>query len=547
MKSHRNSILRGTAVVSAFTLLSRALGFLREILVARLFGASMLADALFVAFRIPNLLRSIFAEGALTAAFVPVFAHELAKGESEARDAMRSMVSLLLLATGIVSILGVIFAPEVVMAIAPGFGEGSDRYELCVLLTRILMPYIMCVSIVALLNGALNSVHIFGVSAFAQVIMNLVLIAGALLAAWFEAKEATVVLAISALVGGVLQVAAQIPTLRRSGFSIKPALRMWTRPAREVVHLMMPAVLGAAVYQVSIFLSTQLASILETGSVAWLTYADRLTQLPIGVFSIALSSVLLPTLSTALAAGDEVSYRKSLIDSLRYTSFIMIPLSVFLFAFAEPIVTILFERGNFDHFATLQTALAVQAFTLGLWAVSCHSMLVRAFNARKDTKTPTIVGLFLLFVQLFISLLIMGDPVSQSDSGFEALVRSAQSSIGHFFPRLQLGHAGLALSSSLTFLCSATVLGILTSMKNTGLDWLSFARSSLQSLFASGLALIGLGIIQASLPDRMTFVLVGIPCAFVLHFIFLLLIKNRELQETIVTFQRYIQRRSRRT
>jgi len=289
-----HSMFRGTAVVSSLTFISRILGFIREILVARLFGASLLADALFVAFRIPNLLRSVFAEGALTAAFVPVFASELAKGKSEAREAMRSITALLLLSTAIVSILGIIFADKIVSAIAPGF-EG-ERFELCVLLTRILMPYIMCVSIVALLNGALNSVHIFGISAFAQVIMNLALILGAIVAAYFESKSAAIVLAISALAGGVLQVVAQIPALRRSGFSLLPSYKVLSSSSKQVIHLMLPAILGAAIYQVSIFLSTQLASILETGSISWLSYADRLVQLPIGVFSIALSSVLIQTL-----------------------------------------------------------------------------------------------------------------------------------------------------------------------------------------------------------------------------------------------------------
>lgn len=523
-------MLRGTAVVSSLTLVSRVLGFVREILVARVFGGGLFADALFVAFRIPNLLRSVFAEGALTSAFVPVFAGELAKGREDARSAIRSVAGLLLTATAIVTLLGIIFADRIVLAIAPGFTEGGDRYRLCVLLTRILMPYIMCVSIVALLNGALNSVHIFGASALAQVVMNLTLIAGAIAAAFFGSWNAAIVLALSALGGGILQIVAQIPALRRSGFSLKPSRVIWSRASRSVVHLMLPAVLGAAVYQLSIFLTTQLASVLETGSVAWLSYADRLAQLPVGVFAVALSSVLLPTLSNAHARGDKDQFKGSLLDALRFSSFVMIPASLFLFMFAHPIVEILFERGRFGPADTFKTALAAQAFSVGLWAVSCHSMLVRAFNAQKDTKTPTLIGIATLCVQLFLSVFFMGRPLEEGT--FSRFIAGFQNILDSFLFRLEFGHAGLALSSSLTFFCSAALLASVLKKRIASLSWDGFVHSSLQGLIAALITAFALSLLRSRVPGSMQFLLAGLPLGIGAEILLLYVMRSRELAET---------------
>ncbi len=534
------SMLRGATVVSSLTLVSRVLGFVREILVARLFGGGVLADALFVAFRIPNLLRSIFAEGALTSAFVPVFAGELAKGRDEARSAIRSISGLLISATAFVTVLGIVFADQIVTAIAPGFAEGTERRELCVLLTRILMPYIMCVSIVALLNGALNSVHIFGASALAQVVMNLSLIAGALAAAWFGEWQAAIVLAWSALAGGILQIVAQIPALRRSGFSVMPSLRMWSDASKQVVHLMLPAVLGAAVYQLSIFLSTQLASILEPGSVAWLSYADRLSQLPVGVFAIALSSVLLPALSNAQARGDSEQFKGNLLDALRFTSFLMIPAALFLFAFAHPLIQMLFERGKFDSLDTLKTALAAQAFSLGLWAVSCHSMLVRAFNAQRDTKTPAVIGIATLGIQLFLSVLFMGTPVP--DGAFATFIADLQDSLGSVLFRLELGHAGLALSSSMTFFCSAAFLAIILTRRMPSIEWDAFLQSSIQGLIAALITGAGLAVLHSFIPRPVIFLMAGVPFGIAVEVSLLHLMRSRELGEAFATVRRKMRR-----
>jgi putative peptidoglycan lipid II flippase len=337
-------LLRGTAIVSALTLISRILGFARDLLVARLLGTSIFADAFFVAFRIPNLLRSFVAEGALTSAFTPVFTSSLSQGNDSARLAMRRTIAFLLTLTGILTALLIVAAPDVVRLLAPGFEKNTEQFSLCVELTRIMAPYILCVSLVAMLNAALNALNIFGTSAWAQIVMNVVLISGALIAIPFDSQTATKILAISALLGGIVQILAQIPTALRSGLSLIPSFQLLSREVREVVTLMIPATLGASVYQVTIFLVTILASLLPTGSVSWLFYADRVAQFPIGIFSIALASVLLPALSHASARADIDSFRRNISNSLRFTSFCVIPMAAGIWGLALPITRLLFVR-----------------------------------------------------------------------------------------------------------------------------------------------------------------------------------------------------------
>lgn len=495
--SDTRTVVRGTGVVSILTLLSRALGFVRDLLVARLFGASPIADAFFVAFRIPNLLRSFVAEGALSAAFVPVFTSELKAGRAAAQNALSEVTTLLLLATVFLSVLGILFSDSIVALFAPGFAARPEQLRLCTLLTQIMFPYICFVSLIAMLNGALNSVKVFGAAAWAQVVMNLALIAGAVIAGWFQDSPAAIVLAISVLVGGIVQVLAQLPALERAGLSLRPARRFWSTVTRELLRLMVPALIGATIYQLNIFLNTVLASLLGTGAVSWLFYADRLTQLPIGIFSIALASVLLPTLSQAHADSNENRFNSHLVNALRYTSFVIIPLASLLAYFAHPLTALIFERGKFSPADTAQTALVVQGLSLGLWAVSCHSMLARACMARKDTVTPTLVGAGGLIVTLVGSLLLMGAPEVQSEGTLSLLVRHAQNLLSRVFPSFDFAQVGLSLSSSVSSFCTFGALSFLLSRRVPKIPWLEFASGTLRTLFSTATAL---GICHLCLP-----------------------------------------------
>lgn len=529
-------LLRGTAIVSVLTLLSRLLGFCRDLLVARLLGASLFADAFFVAFRIPNLLRSFVAEGALTSAFTPVFSSALTKGKDEARETVRRIIGFLLLITLALTGLLVVCAPAIIDLIAPGFRGDGSKFELCVKLTRMMAPYIACVSLIALINAALNALNIFGASAWAQVVMNIVLIFGAFVATPFDLTTATVVLAVSVLIGGVVQVLFQVPACRRSGLSLKPSARLFSRDVRDVVKLMIPATLGASVYQITIFMSTILASLLPSGSVSWLFYADRVAQFPIGVFSVALASVLLPALSNASAKSDDSSFTRNLSNSLRYTSFCVIPMSVGIAVLAVPITKLLFERGAFDQVSSLKTAIALQALCFGLWASSCYSMLARAFIARKDTLTPSLIGLVSLMINLVASLSLMGTLKVGSDAGFisNALGAIQMGMTRVFSVSLSLGHVGLAAASSIAALASLALALLLFRFKLGVFPWSDFISATWRSLAASlcmaMVVKLVIGTVQSPLWVCVFSVFLGAITFIVASF----LVNSRELKEALL-------------
>ncbi|MCO6430340.1 MAG: murein biosynthesis integral membrane protein MurJ [Deltaproteobacteria bacterium] len=495
------SLLRGTSVVASLTLLSRVFGFVRDLLLARIFGAGSLSDCFFVAFRIPNLLRSFVAEGALTSAFVPVFSDSLSQGRSQAQSTLAVVTGFILFITCALSIAGIVFADFIVGIMAPGFLRDPQVFSLCVLLTRLMLPYIIFVSLVAMLNAALNTVQIFGAAAFAQVVMNLVLIAGALIAAAFTGAAAVKILAYSVVVGGAVQVLVQLPALSRSGFTLRPSFSLRNSAIRQLTVLMAPALVGASVYQLSQFLNTLFASILGMGSVSWLFYADRLSQLPIGIFSIALASVLLPALSTARAAGDDTKFSSSLINSLRYTSFFIIPVAAVLFIFAEPFIAWMFERGAFTSDDTAMTALAVQGFAIGAWGISCHSMISRAFIAGKDTVTPTVVGIFTLILNVFFALLFMGRLQSVESSALSQFAAALQAPLLQVFPSFNLQHAGLALASSLSSTISFLLMLAIFKRRSNQVQFGAFTSASVRAAAAVAIAIAADLTVKQYLPQ----------------------------------------------
>lgn len=465
-------------------MLSRILGFLRDLLMARLLGAGLYADAFVVAFRIPNLLRSIFAEGAFTSGFVPSFSEERVKGVASARKALCEVFTVLLLASSVISCIGILGAGFITHLFAPGFSEDPEKFWLVTRLTQIMLPYIVFVSIVAMANGALNAFEVFGVGALGQVVMNLVMIGGILLSGLFESKAtSTLLLGVSVLLGGISQVLTLFPYLRQQGLALALTRRPFTPVVKQTLQLMLPAIVGGAVYQVNLFVNTLLASLLIDGSVSWLYYADRLAQLPIGVFTMALASVLLPTLSLSFAKGEYEKFEKDLVNSLRFTAFAILPLAGALWYFSEPLIRVLLERGEFDPLATSMSALALQGYTAGLWFTSSYSMFVRGFLAQKKPHIPTFVGIVTLVSNLFFALVFMG-PVSAGGIG------DFISSIQGFLPvSLNFGHVGLALSSSLSSGVSLLVIALTFQLSNSRASLRPFLMSTLRSLLSVSLAL----------------------------------------------------------
>jgi putative peptidoglycan lipid II flippase len=474
------SVARGTVIVSFLTLISRFLGFFRDLLIAKGFGSSVYADCFFIAFRIPNLLRSLVAEGALSSAFVPIFADSVKEGQSAPNRTFQNVLGFVLSLTVLLTALGILFSESIVSSFAPGLKQNQEVFELCVSMTAYMLPMIICLSLVALINAALNTLGNFGAAAWAQIYMNLTLIAGAAAAMYFESVVGVKLLAWSALAGSIVQVLIQIPALLKNKLSFRPNFSIFNSQIALLLKLMLPAIIGATVYQLGIFLNTLLASLLEEGSVSWLYYADRLIQFPLGTFSIALGSVLLPALALSHSKGQKHDFSSKTFSALGFTAFFMLPLTIFIFIFAKDIISIIYERGSFSSRDTEMTASAVRAYTAGLWAISSYGLLARTFIARKDTVTATLVGVFSLFINFCVSLLTIG--ALKQESG---IIANIQAELFKLSPSLDLGHTGLALASAIAANFSFLLLALL-SRKHLEADWKSYLYTS----FISGLIAI---------------------------------------------------------
>ncbi|MDR1083777.1 MAG: murein biosynthesis integral membrane protein MurJ [Deltaproteobacteria bacterium] len=434
--SRYTRILRNAAVVGAGTLLSRVAGLIRDQVTAYYFGASLAADAFFVAFRLPNLLRRLLAEGALTPAFVSVFSDRLAKdGPVRVAAFFRSAVTLLALTLTGVTFLGLWLAPELVLILAPGFRSDPEQFLLAVRLARILFPYILFISLTALAMGALNSLGRFNIPAIGPVLLNISMILGAVFLSP-KMEEPIVGLAVGALAGGILQLAIQLPFLKKAGPFLGLSFDFKDPAVKKTLKLMAPAALGVAAYQISVFVNTQLASLLPEGSVSFLYYADRLVQFPLGVFTLALSTAVLPALARVRAKGRMEEFESVYLSSLGLQFFITLPATVGLLVMAEPLVALLFQRGEFTAQSTLATAEALWAYVLGLPFLSGTSLTARAFFSLSDTKTPAKIAAISLFLGLALA-------------------------VGLMWP---MKHSGLALASSLAsmvnFLWLNRVLGL---------------------------------------------------------------------------------------
>lgn len=411
--SERASIARAAGIVGFWTVLSRVLGFVRDMATALFMGAGPGADAFFVAFRIPNLLRRLFAEGALSAAFIPVFVETLQK---EGKDAAGTLArATLTFAAGVlfaVTMLGILTSPWIVRIIAPGFTDEAVKFGLTVSLNQIMFPYILFISLTALASGILNSLGYFAAPAAAPILLNVSMIFSLTLCAGRLEMEPYYALAWGVLVAGVLQLALQAPFLRRAGVRLRPNFNFRNPQLRRVGVLFIPAAFGGAVYQINVLLGTVLASLLPSGSVSWLYYADRIVELPLGVFAIALGTAALPSMSRLAASHDLEGLRRSLSYSLRLIAFFTLPASVALIVLGEPIIAVLFQRGLFSYGDTQQTAYALTCYTVGLWAFSALKVTTQVFFALKDTKTPVWVSCVAVAVNVGVGVALMG-PMAQ--------------------------------------------------------------------------------------------------------------------------------------
>lgn len=407
-ESEKGNMSRAAGVVGFYTVLSRILGLVRDMVVAVHFGSGLAADAFFVAFRIPNLLRRLFAEGSLTIAFIPVFTEVLTReGKESAFRVARAVMTLLSMILVVVTIAGILLSPWIVRIQAFGFGGAGLKYDLTVLLTRITFPYILLVSLVAFFSGILNSLKHFAAPAASPIFLNVGIIGATLLISPF-CDQPIVAVAVGVLIGGMMQLLLQLPPIHRMGVTLLP-LWMPDHPAvKRIGLLMLPAVFGSAIYQLNQFIGTLLASFLPEGSISWLYYADRLVEFPLGVFAIAISTAALPSLSRQAAGKDMSDFRETLSHALRLTSFITIPSMVGLLTLGLPLIQLFFQRGAFDAHSTAMTERALFFYSLGLWSFSVVRVMVSAFYATQDTRTPVLAAAVAMAGNLVFSLLLMG-------------------------------------------------------------------------------------------------------------------------------------------
>ncbi len=428
----RVNLLRAAWTVSLLTLVSRITGLMREVLIARYFGASAWTDAFNVAFRLPNLLRRLFAEGAFSQAFIPILAASRENDTREDNQRLLDDVSTALawILAG-VSLLGVLGAPLLVLLTASGLHPAA--FDAATWMTRLMFPYAGIISLVALSAGILNTWKHFTVPALTPALLNLSVITAAILL-HRSMHPPVYALAVGVMVGGVLQLAVQLPALRR--YAAVPRLHLdfraaWRSPGvRRVVKQMLPASLSVSVAQVSLVINTQIASHLRPGSVSWLAYADRLMEFPTALLGVALGSVLLPSLSRAHAAGDATRYSSLLDWGLRLCLVLALPAAIALGVFATPLVSILFNYGHFDAHDVVQTTLALRAYGVGLLGLIGVKILAPGFYARRDIRTPVKMAVIVLVCTQLLNLVLV--------------------------PRLE--HAGLALAISCGALLNSGLL-----------------------------------------------------------------------------------------
>jgi len=420
--SENKKITKAATTIGAGTLLSRILGFLRDMVIAHFFGAGMAADAFFVAFRIPNLWRRLVGEGSLTISFIPVYTEYLTqRSEEETREVTHITFTIAGVVLSILVILGILFSPILISIIAPGFARIPEKFQLTVLLNQIIFPYLFFMGLFALCMGILNSLRHFFAPAIAPIFLNISIILSVFLF-YSILQKPVMALAFGVLAGGVIQFLFQIPFLVKKGISFRFNFNFRHPAIRRIGLLMVPGLIGTAVYQLNVFIDTIFASFLPSGSVSYLYFADRLLEFPLGIFAIAIGMASLPSLSELASKGKMEELRETISFTFRLVSFISIPAMIGLIALKTPIINLLFQRGLFDYSATVMTARALLFYSVGLWAIAGARTVVPAFYSLQDTWTPLKVALICLGANvIFNSILI--------------------------FP---LKHAGLALATSLS-------------------------------------------------------------------------------------------------
>lgn len=501
-------VSKAAGAVGAMTLLSRLFGFLRDMVIAMMFGSSAVADAFFVAFRIPNLQRRVLGEGAVSAAFIPVFSEYLnTKNRDESWGFVSNLFNILLIILLTTTVIIMVFAPAVVSVFAPGFIDEPDKFNLTVKLTRWMAPYLICIGLAALCMGILNTFKMFAIPAASPVLLNISMILSALFIGT-RMDEPIMGLTIGVLVGGLLQFVIQMPATFRQGFKFT-ANADWKHPGIiKVGKLLGPSILGLAAYEINIMVDTLLASLLPGGSISYLYYANRLVQLPMGIFAVALGVAILPTLSDHASRKEFPELIKTLSFGIRLILFITVPATVGLALLRFPIINTLWERGEFSRTATEGTAFALLCYSVGLCGFAGTRVVATAFYSMQDTKTPARIGIYSIVINIVFSVLLMNP----------------------------LKHGGLALATSIAAIFNAVALIVILKKRMGKIG----GRKILSSAIKLTVASVCMGIITyllnqtffdplAPLGTRLTVLFGSILTGLVSFYFVSLLLKNEEL------------------
>jgi putative peptidoglycan lipid II flippase len=454
---------KAAGIIGLAVMCSRVLGLARELIFAALFGGGRALDAFTVAFRIPNLLRDLFAEGALSTAFVTTFSKTIARGGDEAAWRLANKVATMTaLVLGALCVLGMVFSGSLVGLLAPGFD--ADKAALTAHLTRIMFPFILLVSIAALVMGMLNAKNVFGVPAMASSFFNIgSIIGGLLLGYWIDphfGPSALIGLAFATVIGGALQLAVQLPSLARLGYRFRPDLRWRDAGVKAVLLLMGPSVIAASTTQVNVLINSIFASGLEDGAIFWLAAAFRLMQLPLGIFGVALGTVTLPLLSRLVVAGRMDAFRSELARAMRWAMLLTLPATAGLMMLAEPIISVVYQHGKFNAYEAAQAAGALRFYAVGLAGYAALKVLVNAFYALDRRKTPMLVSLLAVGLNLLFNWI--------------------------FTIRLGWGHRGLAFSTGCIATFNFLLLYLLMRFELKGLESRRLLLLLLKVAVASG-------------------------------------------------------------
>ncbi len=463
--SENERVTAAAGVVGSATLISRILGAVRDIIIASFFGAGLASDAFIAAFRIPNMVRRMFGEGSMNIAFVPVFTDCLIHhGRAEADRLATSGLRLLTLVLLLVSMIAIVLAPWLVHLTAPGFAKLAPKFALTVHLTRIMIPYILFIGLVALCMGILNVFGHFAAPALAPACLNVAMIAAVTIAGLFISSETVLIkwLALGVLMGGVLQLGLQVPFLIQYKVAFWRSTQLWHPDIKPILLMMGPALFGAAVYQINSLVMTLLGSLLPQGSISYLYYADRLVQFPLGIFAIAMATAVLPSLARQASARQWQALHSTFAHAIRLVFFITIPSMVGLIVLRQPIVALLFQRGAFDAQAVRLTASALLYYGIGLWAFAAVRIVLNTFYALKDTRTPVRMAVLSIGANVILGLALMGP----------------------------MQHNGLALALSMASMLHLVLLTVALRKKLGPLGWRSIAVSLARSALCA--AIMGL-------------------------------------------------------